>query len=62
LLSIAETETLIKGKGHLPDLPPEAEILADGYNVGEMDALLLQKIEELTLYIIELERKIEISK
>jgi hypothetical protein len=50
---------LIKGKGQLLDLPPEAEILANGYNVGEMDALLLQKIEELTLYVIEQQKEIK---
>jgi hypothetical protein len=43
-------------------LLPEAEILANGYNVGEMNALLMQKIEELTLYVIELEKKIENEK
>ncbi len=59
LLSIAETEIYIKENGHLPDLPSEAEVLENGYKLSEMDALLLQKIEELTLFIIEQQKEIE---
>lgn len=51
-------ENFIKEHGHLPDIPSEQEVLENGYNVGEMDALLLQKIEELTLYVIELEKEL----
>jgi hypothetical protein len=39
-------------------IPSEKEVMENGINVGEMNALLLQKIEELTLYVIELEKKI----
>ena len=59
LLSINEVEKYISENGHLPDIPSEAEVMENGINVGEMNALLLQKIEELTLYVIELEKKIE---
>jgi hypothetical protein len=59
LLSITETETFIKENGHLPDLPSEAEVLENGYKLSEMDALLLQKIEELTLYVIEQQKEID---
>lgn len=40
-------------------MPSESEVLEEGINLGEMDAVLLQKIEELTLYIIEQEKKID---
>jgi hypothetical protein len=43
---------------HLPGVPSETEVKADGINVGEMDAILLKKIEELTLYIIKQEARI----
>jgi hypothetical protein len=59
LMSLKETEEFIKQNKHLPGIPSEKEVLENGINVGEMNALLLQKIEELTLYVIELEKKIE---
>ena len=42
---------------HLPGTPSEKEVLENGVNVGEMDALLLQKIEELTRYVIDLKKE-----
>lgn len=58
LPTLQETEEFIKENHHLPDIPSEAEVIENGINVGEMNALLLQKIEELTLYMIELEKEI----
>lgn len=58
LTSLSELEKYIQKHHHLPDIPSEAEVMENGINVGEMNALLLQKIEELTLYVIELEKKI----
>ncbi|MEZ5198827.1 MAG: hypothetical protein R2764_21360 [Bacteroidales bacterium] len=58
LMSLKETEAFIKEHKHLPGIPSEKEVLENGINVGEMNALLLQKIEELTLYVIELEKKL----
>jgi len=57
-----EIEQYIKQNGHLPEIPSEAEVMQNGINLAEMNALLLQKIEELTLYVIELEKKIENNK
>jgi hypothetical protein len=54
-----EIEQYIKQNGHLPEIPSEAEVMQNGINLAEMNALLLQKIEKLTLYVIELEKKIE---
>jgi len=58
LASIEDVETFIAKNGHLPEIPSEADVLENGYNLGEMDALLLQKIEELTLYVIDLKKEI----
>jgi hypothetical protein len=57
LKSIDEVESFIKENKHLPDVPSETEVLENGINVGEMNKILLQKIEELTLYMIELKKE-----
>lgn len=59
LRPLAEVEQHIRQKGHLPDIPSEAEVLENGIELGAMDAKLLQKIEELTLYAIEQQKAIE---
>ena len=59
LMTLKEVESYIKENGHLPDVPSAEEVKANGVEVGEMNAILLRKIEELTLYIIELEKKID---
>ena len=53
LKSLDEVELFIKQNNHLPDIPSEKEVKERGINLGDMDAKLLQKIEELTLYMIE---------
>ena len=53
LPTLVEVENHIKEKGHLNDIPSEAEVIENGINLGEMNAKLLQKVEELTLYLIE---------
>jgi hypothetical protein len=57
LPSLEEVERHIKEKKHLPDIPSEQEVLAGGVSLGDMQAKLLQKIEELTLYVIELKKE-----
>jgi hypothetical protein len=57
LMPLHEVAAYIKTNGHLPDVPTEAEIKATGQNLAEVNAILLRKIEELTLHIIELEKK-----
>ncbi|PXY01808.1 hypothetical protein DF185_03940, partial [Marinifilum breve] len=56
---LKEVESFIEENKHLPDIPSEKEVLENGIAVGEMNAKLLQKIEELTLYVIEQNKKIE---
>jgi hypothetical protein len=58
LTPLSEVEAYIKEHQHLPDLPSEEEVRANGIDVAQMNALLLKKIEELTLYVIELEKKV----
>lgn len=62
LKPLEEVESYINKHQHLPDIPSESEVLENGVNLGEMQAKLLQKIEELTLYVIELEKKNSILK
>jgi len=52
LKPIEEVEAYINLNKHLPDVPSAKEVEANGINLGKMDATLLQKIEELTLYVI----------
>lgn len=59
LPTLREVEDHIKENGHLKDIPSAKEIENNGFFLGEMDAKLLQKIEELTLYTIEQEKKIK---
>ena len=59
LPTLKEVENHIKEKGHLKDIPSAKEVEKNGFFLGEMDAKLLQKIEELTLYTIEQEKKIK---
>ncbi|KRD57946.1 hypothetical protein ASE40_16500 [Flavobacterium sp. Root935] len=59
LPTLEEVEKHITEKGHLENIPSEEEVLKNGINLGEMNAKLLQKIEELTLYMIGQNKKIE---
>jgi len=58
LKSLEELENYISHNKHLPNIPTEAEVKENGINLGEMNAKLLQKIEELTLYVIEQNKEI----
>ncbi len=59
LPTLKEVENHISENGHLKDIPSAKEVEKDGFFLGQMDAKLLQKIEELTLYTIQQEKKIE---
>jgi hypothetical protein len=59
LPSLTSIESYIKENKHLPEVPSAKEMEKNGVNVGEMEMLLLKKIEELTLYVIEQNKKIE---
>ncbi len=59
LPSLTELERYVKENRHLPDIPTESEVRQGGVDLGEMNALLLKKVEELTLYIIDLQKQID---
>ncbi|MBV6645064.1 MAG: hypothetical protein KI790_06430 [Cyclobacteriaceae bacterium] len=59
LRTLEEVEEHITEKGHLPEIPSEAEVTENGINLGEMNAKLLQKIEELTLYMIDMNKQVQ---
>lgn len=61
-ISLNDLEMFIRNNGHLPDLPSEEDVVEKGYNMVEMEGLLLKKIEELTLYIIEMQRQLQNQK
>lgn len=58
LKSLTEVEAFIKENKHLPDVPSAKDVVeAGGFNVAEMNKILLQKVEELTLHMIAMEKK-----
>lgn len=59
LQSLSEVEKYINANKHLPGVPSAADVKKDGLNVAEMDASLLKKLEEQTLYIIDLQKQIK---
>ncbi|SFW76994.1 hypothetical protein SAMN02927921_04183 [Sinomicrobium oceani] len=61
LPTLEEVEAHIKEKGHLKDIPGAREVKENGVLLGEMDAKLLQKIEELTLYAIQQQKMMDIQ-
>lgn len=59
LMPLSELENYYKSNHHLPNVPTTKDIQTNGNNLGETDAVLLQKIEENTLYIVELKKQLE---
>lgn len=59
LSSLNEVEAYINTNGHLKDVPSENEVKENGIGVAEMDGILLKKIEELTLYMIQMQKENE---
>ncbi len=59
MLSLNELETYVKSNKHLPNIPSANEMVKEGMDVATMNAKLLEKIEELSLYIIEQNKRIE---
>ncbi|MCL2290028.1 MAG: hypothetical protein FWC34_04895, partial [Bacteroidetes bacterium] len=58
LPTLNEVEQFINENQHLPNVPSAAEVEANGIELGEMNAILLRKVEELTLYIIQMEKRL----
>jgi hypothetical protein len=62
LRSLKELENYINTNSHLPEVPSAGEVKQNGYKVAEMNNALLKKVEELTLYVIELNKQLEATK
>ncbi|MDB5158413.1 MAG: hypothetical protein JWR50_3120 [Mucilaginibacter sp.] len=59
LLTLSSVKTFIDQNHHLPEMPSEAEVIKNGVNLGEMVKLQTKKIEELTLYLIDKDTKLQ---
>ena len=62
LKPLSEVEAYVKENKHLPNIPSASELVNDGLNLGEMQAKQMEKIEELTLYMIEMKKEIDTLK
>ncbi len=60
MLNLEEIEIFTKKNHHLPNIPSAKEIQKEGLHLKQMTNLLLQKIEELTLFLIEQEKRIKV--
>ncbi len=62
LTPLSDVEAYVNQNKHLPDVPSECEAIDNGVDVGEMNKVLLQKVEELTLYVIHQQKEIDALK
>ena len=62
LKPLSEVEAFIIENKHLPNVPSAAELVKEGLDLGKMQATQMEKIEELTLYMIEMKKEIETLK
>lgn len=59
MMTISEMQKYIDENGHLPGIPAESEVVGQTMSVQDMNLMLLKKVEELSLYVIELQRQID---
>lgn len=59
LMSLEEVEAYIQQHGHLPNVPSACEVEENGLGLGEMNRILLEKVEELTLHLIALNKQLQ---
>ncbi|RWX00996.1 hypothetical protein [Flavobacterium cerinum] len=62
LMPLTEVEQFTKNNKHLPNVPSAKQMVENGLDVAQMDAKLMEKVEELTLYLIEQNKQIELLK
>ncbi|MFK7784911.1 MAG: hypothetical protein AB8B56_07340 [Crocinitomicaceae bacterium] len=58
LMPLSDLRTYIQANHHLPNIPSAKELSSEPVDLGELERLLLEKVEELTLYVLELEQEI----
>lgn len=59
LMPLDKVEAYIKANKHLPNMPSEAQVVKNGMDVGQINTILVEKVEELTLYTIALKKELE---
>jgi len=59
LMPLSDVESFVKQEKHLPNVPSEKELIEDGLDIEEMNKILMMKVEELTLYLIDQNKSIE---
>jgi len=62
LMPLDKLEIFYKDNKHLPGIPSAEKVIQDGINLGQMNEKMIQKIEELTLYVVQLKKENEILK
>ncbi|MDX2359307.1 MAG: hypothetical protein QNK23_00780 [Crocinitomicaceae bacterium] len=62
LRPLREVEEYIEQEGHLPNFPSAEEVVEEGMDLGDMNVRLMEKVEELTLYMIQQQKEIELLK
>ena len=62
LMPLRDVESYIKKHKHLPNVPSAKEVEEDGIGLGELNKILMEKVEELTLHLIAKEKEIELMK
>ncbi len=62
IMPIKDLETYITTYKHLPDIPTTSDVLNNGLDLGKMNGLLLKKVEELTLYMIDMKKQLDAAK
>jgi hypothetical protein len=62
LMNIYDLDGFIKKYKHLPDIPTTEDVTTSGLDLGKMNGLLLKKVEELTLYMIDLKKQLDDTK
>ena len=58
-MPLADISSYVKENGHLPGVPTAQTVADSGVDVADMQKILLQKVEELTLHMIALQKKNE---
>jgi hypothetical protein len=58
-MSLNQLEESIEKNNHLPGVPSATEVVENGFSLGEMQKIVLEKVEELTLYTIKQGKQIE---
>lgn len=62
LISLTELEAFLEANHHLPNVPSAAKMQKEGISLKEMNLILLQKIEELTIYALQQQKEIDMLK